>query len=78
MRDIMYLSDVNMFIYGEENKVVDSVDVDYDLIAYYAAVVLNYDYLCRNSLNRILDSIVEQYHLYTKESIESFLVEKCS
>ncbi|ALF59857.1 hypothetical protein AOC03_07230 [Psychrobacter urativorans] len=76
----MYLSDVNIFICGEESEVVDSFDVDYGLIAYYATLILNYDYdyLCRNSLNRIVTSIAYQYHLYTKESIESFLVEKCS
>lgn len=75
----MYLSDVSVSIRGEESEVVNSFDVDYDLLAYYAAVILNYDYdyLCRNSLNRILNNIVEKYHLYTKDSIEQFLVEEC-
>lgn len=76
----MFLSDVSVSIQGDESEVVNSFDVDYGLLAYYAAVILNcdYDYLCRNSLNRILNNIVEQYHLYTKDSIEHFLVERCS
>ena len=76
----MSFSDINMLVYGARNEDVDSFDVDYGLLAYYATIVLNYDYdyLCHTYLNRILTVIVEQYHLYTKESLESFLVEKCS
>ena len=76
----MLLSDVSVSIHSNEGEVVNSFDVDYGLLAYYAAVILNYDYdyLCHYSLNRILNNIVEQYHLYTKDSIEHFLVEKCS
>ena len=76
----MYFSDVNVFIYGAKDEVVYSFDVDSGLLAYYAITVLNYDYeyLCHNYLHRISTIIVEQYHLYTKESIENFLVEKCS
>ncbi len=76
----MSLSGISISIQGYENEVVNSFDVEYGLLAYYAAVILNYDYdyLCHNSLNRILNNVIEQYHLYTKDSIEQFLVEKCS
>ncbi len=76
----MFLSDVSVSIDGDESDVMSSSNVDYGLLAYYASVILNYDddYLCHNSLNRILKNIIEQYHLYTEDSIEQFLVEKCS